>query len=419
MVPSQPAEFDPQWEFDCPKWRDLRRADDFDDADSWFGDAPLPADDAANSTLSLATTAATASRARGKAASGHREPSTVPTASAHQHKRAASSSHPHSERGPQLPSQHSRVKHKSDSVLCLSQPAYSHLHSHPGPAHVYPVLPVRSVTPLTQPEPFQLTTAGRGSRAAVSQVSASTNKENKRPAVSNKVARPQSQSVKHKVAAAVPVVSDVVSRLYTVKPQPLTVRTNRSEVHGQPSNVALTHATNWKSTRSVQPSSARPSHRASIAASPAVSRRPSPRSTPSPRPSPTSSPLCSVRRITRPLPFRLASSVRAEQRRRWDAARSQVSAQRAVSAAAVENEKAAAERVDRRHLRHSLVHQPLPMPAFESVFVPEKSRHTLTAPESPKLQTKLRASVGQTLSRQQHNTATSSTQQRLRGSSRW
>ena len=395
MLPSPLLEYDAQWEFDCPKWRDLRRANDEDGADSWFG-ATQPHSQHPTNTRTAST-----------------------SIKQQQHQRAASAIHPPSECSSKQSSLHSRVKAASDGVLSLSLPSYCQ-------SALYPVLPVRSVTPLTQPEPFKLTTERRASRAAPStlhshsthrqqqsqpqpltrtlphqrsSVAAVTDKENTRSTASSQPTRPYSQSMKKQAAASSTCVADVVSQLYTHRPQPLNVRTNRSEAHGQSTTGPTSKAHKARTSRPMQVSGVRPSSRASVAASPAISPDASPTPTPS-----ASSPLCSTRRITRPLPFRLASDVRAEQRRQWEVARLAVSAERSVTVAAAETEKAAAERRDRRQIRHSLVHQPLPMPAFDTVFVPEKSKHTLTAPASPKLRTKLRASVGVQRSRPQHTT---------------
>ena len=420
------GEFDPQWEFDCPKWRDLRRADEADEADSWFG-----ASDHSTSRDESSSAQTTGQRQRGASASRKRQ---------QQHQRAASSSPSTSElvspHRPPLPPL-LRVKHKSDSVLCLSHSSTAHSLSH---SSVYPVLPVRSVTPLTHPEPFKLSTQRRASRPAlhaeVSQQTAalghaqaqaqpralsaaSSHKENKRlQANSSQRSRPQSQSVKQR-RGLVTSVPDVVSRLYTLKPQPLSVRTNRTESHFHTHTATASRSNAAKPTtvRAEVSGRARPFSHASVAASPASSPCPSPR--PSPARSPASSPLSSARRITRPLPFRLASDVRAEQRRQWDAARSAESAEQSATAAAVDSGRLAAERRERRQQRQSLVHQPLPMPHFDAPFVPEKSKHSLTAPASPKLRTAQRASVGElTLSRrQQQPAAVAATRQRC--SSRW
>ena len=424
MFPS-PAECEPAWEFDCPKWRDLRRADEADEADSWFGQ-PVQAV-ARDPSQHFTETARDSSHAR-TASSGQQQQQ--------QHQRAASASQHWSDSSQQSIARLGRVKHASDSLLCLSQPSHSSSH------YVYPVLPVRSVTPLTQPEPFQLSTERRASRAVASNAAATSerpqltrqpqphsvgaaasNKENKRSAVCSQPRRPQSHSTKHRAATSSAAVSDVVKRLYGAqgsnKPQPLAVRTNRTEPLGRPVQLSTSGAMATKSSRPVQSRLVRAAPRTSIAASPLPTPCPSPRPPLSPRQSPTSSPLCSVRRITRPVPFRLASDVRAEQRREWDAARQAVSAQRSATQAAADTERVAAERVDRHHLRHSLVHQPLAMPAFDTVFVPEKSRHALTAPASPRLQTKLRASAGQPLKQQQPHSTRSSNAQWQRASSRW
>ena len=110
--------------------------------------------------------------------------------------------------------------------------------------------------------------------------------------------------------------------------------------------------------------------------------------------------------------------MRAEQRRQWQAARTASSAQREAAVAVSESDRAAADRTDRQLLRHELIHQPLPMPAFDTVFVPEKSRHALTAPTSPRLHTKMRASVGAQLTRKQPG-AQQKDPRSQRCSSRW